>query len=96
LSCGEVGDLEGEVEYVIFIVNINRKKIHTALPDVMRYKNPTPNPLPASEEGAMMYPIRAETAVAPKTSKTANKNSMKEDEIKRFKGKFDYLAETRD
>ncbi|MDB9536610.1 hypothetical protein PN451_12370 [Dolichospermum planctonicum CS-1226] len=23
----------------------------TALPDVMRYKNPTPNPLPASEEG---------------------------------------------
>jgi len=27
----------------------------TALPDVMRYKNPTPNPLPASEEGAIMY-----------------------------------------
>ncbi|MDB9467247.1 hypothetical protein PN491_11725 [Dolichospermum circinale CS-539/09] len=24
----------------------------TALPDVMRYNNPTPNPLPASEEGA--------------------------------------------
>jgi hypothetical protein len=29
----------------------------------MRYKNPTPNPLPASEEGAKMYLIRAETAV---------------------------------
>jgi len=26
--------------------------VDTALPDVMRYKNPTPNPLPASEEGA--------------------------------------------
>ncbi|MFN6003134.1 MAG: hypothetical protein ACK471_17375, partial [Dolichospermum sp.] len=26
--------------------------IDKALPDVMRYKNPTPNPLPASEEGA--------------------------------------------
>jgi len=25
---------------------------YTALPDVMRYKNPTPNPLPTSEEGA--------------------------------------------
>ncbi|MGB3422497.1 MAG: hypothetical protein WBA52_19085 [Dolichospermum sp.] len=24
----------------------------TAFPDVMRYKNPTPNPLPASGEGA--------------------------------------------
>jgi len=35
----------------------------TALPDVMRYKNPTPNPLPASDEGAKMYLIRAETAV---------------------------------
>jgi len=22
---------------------------------LVRYKNPTPNPLPASEEGAMMY-----------------------------------------
>jgi hypothetical protein len=33
----------------------------TALPDVMRYKNP--NPLPASDEGAKMYLIRAETAV---------------------------------
>jgi hypothetical protein len=30
----------------------------------MRYKNPTPNPLPASEEGAKMYLIRAETAVS--------------------------------
>jgi hypothetical protein len=29
----------------------------------MRYKNPTPNPLPASDEGAKMYLIRAETAV---------------------------------
>ncbi len=36
---------------------------HTALPGVMRYKNPTPNPLPASDEGAKMYLIRAETAV---------------------------------
>jgi hypothetical protein len=31
----------------------------------MRYKNPTPNPLPASDEGAKMYLIRAETAVSP-------------------------------
>jgi hypothetical protein len=31
----------------------------------MRYKNPTPNPLPASDEGAKMYLIRAETAVMP-------------------------------
>jgi hypothetical protein len=30
----------------------------------MRYKNPTPNPLPASEEGAKMYLIKAETAVS--------------------------------
>jgi hypothetical protein len=30
---------------------------YTALSDVMRYKNPTPNPLPASDEGAMMYLI---------------------------------------
>jgi hypothetical protein len=30
----------------------------------MRYKNPTPNPLPASDEGAKMYIIRAETAVS--------------------------------
>jgi hypothetical protein len=37
--------------------------LDTALPDVMRYKNPTPNPLPASKEGAKMYLIRAETAV---------------------------------
>jgi hypothetical protein len=29
----------------------------------MRYKNPTPNPLPASDEEAKMYLIRAETAV---------------------------------
>jgi hypothetical protein len=29
----------------------------------MRYKNPTPNPLPASNEGAKMYLIRAGTAV---------------------------------
>jgi hypothetical protein len=29
----------------------------------MRYKNPTPNPLPASDEGAKMYLIRVETAV---------------------------------
>jgi hypothetical protein len=35
----------------------------TALPGVMRYKNPTPNPLPASDEGAKMYLIGAETAV---------------------------------
>jgi hypothetical protein len=40
-----------------------RKDFITALPGVMRYKNPTPNPLPASEEGAKMYLIRAETAV---------------------------------
>jgi hypothetical protein len=37
---------------------------NTALPCVMRYKNPTPNPLPASDEGAKMYLIRAETAVS--------------------------------
>jgi len=37
--------------------------VHTALPSVMRYKNPTPNPLPASDEGAKMYLIRVETAV---------------------------------
>jgi hypothetical protein len=30
----------------------------------MRYKNPTPNPLPASDEGAKMYLIKAETAVS--------------------------------
>jgi hypothetical protein len=30
----------------------------------MRYKNPTPNPLPASDEGAKMYLIRAKTAVS--------------------------------
>ena len=30
----------------------------------MRYKNPTPNPLPASDEGAKMYLIGAETAVS--------------------------------
>ncbi len=35
----------------------------TALLGVTRYKNPTPNPLPASDEGAKMYLIRAETAV---------------------------------
>jgi hypothetical protein len=29
----------------------------------MRYKNPTPNPLPASDEGAMMYFIIKECAV---------------------------------
>jgi hypothetical protein len=29
----------------------------------MKYKNPTPNPLRASDEGAKMYLIRAETAV---------------------------------
>jgi hypothetical protein len=29
----------------------------------MKYKNPTPNPLPACGEGANMYLIRAETAV---------------------------------
>ncbi len=28
------------------------KPDNTALPGVMRYKNPTPNPLPASDEGA--------------------------------------------
>ncbi|WP_177176108.1 hypothetical protein [Trichormus sp. NMC-1] len=36
---------------------------YIAFPDVIRYKNPTPNPLPASDEGAKMYFIRAETAV---------------------------------
>jgi hypothetical protein len=30
----------------------------------MRYKNPTPNPLIACDEGAKMYLIRAETAVS--------------------------------
>jgi hypothetical protein len=30
---------------------------------VMRYKNPTPNPIPASDEGAKMYLIKAKTAV---------------------------------
>jgi hypothetical protein len=39
------------------------RKIDTALPDVMRYKNPTPNLLPASDEGAKMYLIREKTAV---------------------------------
>jgi hypothetical protein len=29
----------------------------------MRYKNPTPNPLIACDEGAKMYLTRAETAV---------------------------------
>jgi hypothetical protein len=29
----------------------------------MRYKNPTAHPLPASDEGAKMYFIKAETAV---------------------------------
>jgi hypothetical protein len=29
----------------------------------MKYKNPSPNPLPASDEGAKMYLIKAETAV---------------------------------
>ena len=33
--------------------------VYTALPGVMRYKKPTPNPLPASDEGAKMYLIRA-------------------------------------
>jgi len=36
----------------------------TAFPSVMRYKNPTPNPLPASDEGAMMYLITKESAVS--------------------------------
>ena len=38
----------------------------TALPGVMRYKNPTPNPSPQAmrgNKGAKMYLIRAETAV---------------------------------
>ena len=35
----------------------------TAIPGVMRYNNPTPNPLIACDEGAKMYLIRAETAV---------------------------------
>ena len=30
---------------------------------VMRYNNPTPNPLPASDEGAMMYLIYLQSAV---------------------------------
>jgi hypothetical protein len=29
----------------------------------MRYKNPSPNPLPASDEGAKMYLIQLKTAV---------------------------------
>jgi mRNA interferase HigB len=39
---------------VVFNIKGNNYRliIHTALPDVMRYKNPTPNPLPASDEGA--------------------------------------------
>jgi hypothetical protein len=49
------------------------KRRTTALPDVMRYKNPTPNPLPASDEGAKMYLIRAETAVKSKPCKTGLK-----------------------
>jgi hypothetical protein len=35
----------------------------------MRYKNPSPNPLPASDEGAKMYLIRAGTAVSRLTEK---------------------------
>jgi hypothetical protein len=34
----------------------NNQQITTiAVIDSVRYKNPTPNPLPASEEGAMMH-----------------------------------------
>jgi hypothetical protein len=29
----------------------------------MRYKNPSPNPLPASDEGAILYFITKESAV---------------------------------
>jgi hypothetical protein len=39
----------------------------------MRYKNPTPNPLPASDEGAKMYLIGAETAVCVKILVSFNK-----------------------
>jgi hypothetical protein len=35
----------------------------TALPNVMRYKNPTPKPSPQTIRGLKMYLIRAETAV---------------------------------
>ena len=35
----------------------------TALPNVMRYKNPTPKPSPQVIRGLKMYLIRAETAV---------------------------------
>jgi hypothetical protein len=36
------------ISYPLFV----KSHIFTALPDVMMYNNPTPNPLPASEEGA--------------------------------------------
>ncbi|MEI6442062.1 MAG: hypothetical protein WCO29_02745 [Nostocales cyanobacterium ELA583] len=45
------------------LLDTNAYTAFTALPGVMRYKNPTPNPLPASDEGAKMYLIGAETAV---------------------------------
>jgi hypothetical protein len=32
---------------------------YTALPNVMRYKNPTPNPLPASDKGAEDVPHKS-------------------------------------
>jgi hypothetical protein len=38
-------------KYNYFLLYFINEVRHTALPDVMRYKNPTPNPLPASEEG---------------------------------------------
>ncbi|MBS3026357.1 MAG: hypothetical protein EZY12_03635 [Dolichospermum sp. DET69] len=57
-------DLQDVIE-ILFLGSGDFGKLgyFTALPDVMRYKNPTPNPLPASDEGAKMYLIRAETAV---------------------------------
>ncbi len=42
----------------------------------MRYKNPTPNPLPASDEGAKMYLIRAETAVVSRSFRHPQKADL--------------------
>ena len=53
-----------EIEAPEIMLIFNQKADFTALPDVMRYKNPTPNPLPASDEGAKIYLIKAETAVS--------------------------------
>jgi hypothetical protein len=42
----------------------------------MRYDNPTPNPLPASNEGAMMYLITKESAVSFRCPKTTNSSTL--------------------